>query len=82
MIDVSTIFRRKQAAQHTLDDPGMQMAMAHVHQGAMQAIINSKPEETALREQAYQTIRTLRLLEQGLAAMVAAHTLAESRKTH
>jgi hypothetical protein len=80
MIDVAAIFRRKQAAQHTLDDPGMQMAMAEVHRAAMLVIVNSQPGDAALREQAYQTIRTLKLLEQALAAMVAAHTLVQERE--
>jgi hypothetical protein len=80
MIDVAAIFRRKQAAQHTLDDPGMQAAMAEVHRAAMLVIVNSQPGDAALREQAYQTIRTLKLLEQALAAMVAAHTLVQERE--
>ena len=80
MIDVTAIFRRKQEAQHTLDDPGMQAAMAEVHRSCMTAIVNSQPADTALREQAYHTIRTLKLLEQALAAMVAAHTLVQERE--
>lgn len=80
MIDVTAIFRRKQEAQATLDDPGMQYAFAQVHQAAMQAIINSKPGEAALREEAYHTIHNLQMLERALAAAVASYTLAQERE--
>lgn len=80
MIDVAAIFRRKQEAQHTLDDPGMQYAIQSVRLRAGQAIFDSKPEDVAGREQAYRTIHTLKLLEQALAAEVAAHTLVQERE--
>lgn len=80
MIDVAAIFRRKQAAQHTLDDPGMQAAMADVHRAAMQTIVNSRPEDVAARESAYRTIHTLRLLEQALAAAIHDFTLNQDRE--
>ncbi len=80
MIDVAAIFRRKQEAQHTLDDPGMQAAMATVRQTCLDVIVGSQPADTAIRENAYRAIHTLKLLEQALAAAVAAHTLVQERE--
>jgi len=69
------LFFRRREAEHSLNDPGVQAAIADLRQAAHETFANSSPYQSEDRENAYWMLRALDGIELALANRIAAHEM-------
>ncbi len=67
------LFAFRQEAEKTLTDPGLLRAMADVRSAALESFQASAPKDSAVRENAYWTLRSMDGIEAALRNRIAEH---------